>query len=218
MRLIIARCSVSYRGRGETELAEAVRLIMVKNDGSVSIHSDDRAFKPLNWMLPPALIDVTRNEDGSEDWLVSSRKETIAIHVTEVLSDVEHTLEESEPGLVRSWTEPHIQAWLASHVEMVFGEGWTLVRREYPTGAGPVDLLVRNEFGAAVAVEVKRTANMSAVDQVGRYVEALNLLEETRPCTGIVIALDVKPRARELAEARGVVWMEIPQHLFRETV
>lgn len=211
----MARCSVSYSGRGATELPEAVRLIMLKRDGSVCLHADDRAYKPLNWMLPPCSITVTPGESpGFETWVVAGRQERLEIRIREVLSDTQHDLEDSDPGLVRSWTERHIQAWLATHLEEVLGPGWTLQGREYQTGQGPVDLLVRDPRGVVVAVEVKRTATMNAVDQVGRYVSALTR-EFGKDVRGLVIALAVKPRAREVAEERGIDWLEIPATMYR---
>ena len=221
MRLVIARCSVVYEGRGATTLPDAVRLIMVKRDGSVSIHSDDRAYKPLNWMLPPTTISVTKRRSkkhpDAQVWTVASKHEILTIKIVEVLSDTETALEEADPGLVRSWTEPHLQAWIAGHLEEVFREpGWTLVGREYPTGAGPVDLLVRDPNGFPVAVEVKRTATMNAFDQVGRYVTALQADPAYVDVRGMVVALTVKPRARALAASRGVQWLEIPVSAYRD--
>lgn len=229
MRLVVARCSVVYEGRGSTVLPEAVRLIMIKRDGSLSVHSDDRAYRPLNWLLPPCTWEVLppqrkpgrrrRGEPAAHPtaahWILRSSSEQLDIHISEILSDTSHDLEEAEPGLIRSWTEPHLQAWIAGHVSEVFGEGWQFCAREVQTGAGPVDLVVRDPDGQTVAVEVKRTATMNAVDQVGRYVEALNGDPAWAPARGLVVALAVKPRARELAETRSVTWLEIPTHLYR---
>jgi len=194
---------------------------MLKKDGSISIHSDDRAFKPLNWMLPPCHIEILswgkkkKPSDSSAIWRVENRNEVLTITVHQIISDTTHHLAEAEPGLVRSWTEPHIQAWLAGHVSEFFGSGWSLIGREADTGAGPVDLLVKDEEGAVVAVEVKRTATMNAVDQVCRYVEALRGKYPESVVKGILVAMVVKPRARELSEARGIVWMEIAESNYR---
>jgi hypothetical protein len=221
MRIVIARCSVSYEGRGRTELPEAIRMIILKRDGSVSVHSDDRAYKPLNWMLPPCLVEIsiapnsTNKWDPIEIWTVRNKKESLEIQIYEIISDNTHLLEEADPGLIRSWTEKHLQAWIAEHVIEVFGQGWTLVGREHPTGAGPVDLLVRDPEGVPVAVEVKRTGQMGAVDQVCRYVEALQNYEGWEDTRGIVLALNIRPRALKLAQDRGIVAIEISAHLYR---
>lgn len=215
MRVLTVRCAISYTGRGQTELAEAVRLILVKRDGSVAVHSDD-GISPRNYMKAPCLISIVPLEDGTERWEVTSRKERLDIHILEVLSDSEHPLEEAEPGLVRSWTEAHLQAWIAGHVEEVFGQGWVFIAREFRLpGAGAVDLLVQHPDGTYVAVEVKRTAHLGAVDQVSRYVEAMRKQPEFATAAGMVVAPDVRPRARDLAAARGIGFLEIPLHLYR---
>lgn len=221
MRIVIARCSVSYEGRGRTELPKAIRMIILKRDGSVSIHSDDRAYKPLNWMLPPCLVEISIAPVGAskwdpiETWMVRNKKESLEIQIFEIISDNTHLLEEADPGLVRSWTEKHLQAWIAEHVVEVFGEGWSLIGREYQTGAGPVDLLVRDASGIPFAVEVKRTGHMGAIDQVCRYVESLRNYEGWENTRGVVLALNIRPRARRLAEDRGITAMEISAHLYR---
>lgn len=215
MRIVVARFSVSYRGRGETELPEAVRLILVRRDGTVSVHSDD-GLQPQNYMKGPNLLTVSEHADGTQTWVVAGKKESLTIRVSEVISDTREDLEEVDPGLERKWTEAHLQVWLAEHVEEAFGEGHTLVSREYPAGgAGFVDLLIRDPDGAPIAVEVKRTAFPRAVAQVRGYVEALADEPGMEGIRGLVIAIDVRPRARALAEARGVAWMEIPERLYR---
>ena len=218
MRLVLARCEVNYSGRGQTELPVAVRLLMLKRDGSVSVHSDDRAFKPLNWMLPPLLLTETIDSAGLTVWTFASKKETLTIVIHELISETSYELEESEPGLVRSWTENHIQGWIALHLEELFDEpGWLLHSREYQTGAGPVDILAISPRGEAVAIEVKRTAQMGAVDQASRYVEAMVEKNDWSKVLGMVVALDVRPRARELANSRGIKWLELPERIFRRS-
>ena len=221
MRVVVASCSVSYEGRGKTALEEAVRLLLVKRDGTVLVISDDSSSRPLNWLTTPIGFEIIPLETSLEApdhqrWIVSSKNETLTIDITQIFSDHQQNLEEAEPGLNRSWTEAHLQVWLAGHVEEVFGMGWQLVSRECPTGAGPVDLFLLDNMGLPVAVEVKRRATMNAIDQVGRYTEALRLEPEWAKTRGIVIALDVRPRARGLAESRGVEWIEISSEHYRK--
>jgi RecB family endonuclease NucS len=221
MRVIVASCSVTYEGRGKTTLDEAVRLLLVKRDGTVLVISDDSSSRPLNWLTTPIRFEIeplkkNKKNPDHQRWTVSSKSETLTIDIVQIFSDYQQNLEETEPGLNRSWTEPHLQAWLAGHVEEVFGSGWQLVSREYPTGAGPVDLFLLDARGRPVAVEVKRRATMNAIDQVGRYTESLKLEKEWSDVRGIVIALDVRPRARELAQSRGVEWIEISAEHYRK--
>ena len=151
MRLVIAKCQVDYAGRLAAHLPLATRLIMIKADGSVSIHADDRAYKPLNWMSPPCKL----SDSGDGIWTVTNPAgERLVITLDDVLHDSSHELGQ-DPGLVKDGVEAHLQQLLAEHVE-TFGEGWVLVRREYPTAIGPVDLLCRDGDGATVAIEVKR--------------------------------------------------------------
>lgn len=205
VRIIVAKCSVSYQGRGDTVLPAAVRMVMLKRDGSVSIHADDRAFKPLNWMLTPCEFSQHTSEEETLVWVFESKKDRLEIHLLEVYSDTEHELEPLEPGLSRKWTESDLQAWIAANPEEAFGEGWSVVGREFPTGAGPVDLLMRDPDGFPVAVEVKRVASMPAVDQVLRYVNALQDTEDFKDARPVIAAFDIRPRTVLLAEKRGVV-------------
>lgn len=206
MRILVAKCSVSYRGRGDTVLSAAVRMVMVKRDGSVSIHADDRAFKPLNWMLTPCeFSEYSDEEDEVQVWVFESKKDRLEIRLLEVYSDTEHELEPLEPGLSRKWTESDLQAWIAANPEEAFGEGWIVLGREFPTGAGPVDLFMRDPNGCHVAVEVKRVASMPAVDQVLRYVDALHDIEEFQDARPVIAAFDIRPRTVLLAEKRGVM-------------
>ena len=213
MRLVIAACSVSYEGRGKTTLDLGTRLVMLKKDGSVSVHSDDRAYKPLNWMLSPCDFVEDIDSNGHIRWTFTSKKDQLEIVFQEVFLDEEHDWGVVEPGLIREWTEPDLQAWIADNVPAVFGRGWRFLAREYATGAGPVDLLVQDPRGKHVAVEVKRTAHMPAVDQVLRYVAALDDKEDPEvrgPVRGIVVALEIKPTTAALAEKRGVTCIAIP--------
>ncbi|MDO5731062.1 endonuclease NucS [Corynebacterium sphenisci] len=209
MRLVIARCAVDYVGRLTAHLPLAPRLLLVKADGSVSVHADDRAYKPLNWMTPPCtlterpILDAEGEETGELLWVVENRKgEQLRITLAEVLLDHEEVLGE-DPGLVKDGVEDHLQQLLAEHFG-TFGEGWTLIRREFPTAIGPVDLLGRDAAGATVAVEVKRRGTIEGVEQLTRYLELLNRDELLAPVAGVFAAQEIKPQARTLAEDRGI--------------
>jgi hypothetical protein len=182
---------------------------MVKADGSISIHADDRAYKPLNWMNPPCRIV----EDDSQ-WMVTSPKgETLTITITEVHADVTHELG-VDPGLQKDGVEAHLQELLAAD-PTVLGDGMVLVRREYPTDIGPVDLLCRDSEGAAVAVEVKRSGEIDGVEQLARYLERLDLDGRLRPVRGIFAAQRIKPQARVLADSRGIACVELDYDAMR---
>lgn len=209
MRLVIARCSVDYIGRLEAHLPTADRLLMVKADGSVSIHADDRAYKPLNWMTPPCTLteSVISDEDGEDTgeqlWVVTNSKgEQLRITVEQIHHEKSFELGE-DPGLVKDGVEAHLQELLAEHIAEL-GEGYTLVRREYPTAIGPVDLLCRDAEGGTVAVEIKRRGGIDGVEQLTRYLELLNRDELLRPVQGVFAAQEIKPQARTLAEDRGI--------------
>ena len=195
---MIARCQVDYVGRLTAHLPMAQRLLLVKADGSVSVHSDDRAYKPLNWMSPPCwLID-----DG-DVWTVQNKAgEKLVITMDDVLHDSAHELG-AEPGLVKDGVEAHLQELLAEHITTL-GDGWSLVRREYPTAIGPVDILCRDESGATVAVEIKRRGEIDGVEQLTRYLELLNRDPLLCPVRGVYAAQLIKPQARTLAEDRGI--------------
>ena len=202
MRLVVATCSVDYAGKLSAHLPEATRLILIKNDGSVSIHADDRAYKPLNWMSPPCALVI---DDGDEHqrWVVTNKAgETLTITVLEVHHDSQHELG-VDPGLVKDGVEAHLQKLLAEHVETL-GAGWSLVRREFPTAIGPVDLLCRDSAGASVAVEIKRRGEIDGVEQLTRYLELLNRDPLLAPVSGVFAAQEIKPQARTLAEDRGI--------------
>jgi RecB family endonuclease NucS len=198
VRLVIARCQVDYAGRLTAHLPMATRLLLVKADGSVSIHSDDRAYKPLNWMSPPCWLT---EEPGT--WTVESRTgERLVITIDELLHDSSHDLG-AEPGLVKDGVEAHLQRLLAEHIATL-GAGWSLIRREYPTAIGPVDILCRDHTGATVAVEIKRRGELDGVEQLTRYLELLNRDPLLAPVHGVFAAQQIKPQARTLAEDRGI--------------
>jgi hypothetical protein len=208
VRLVIARCQVDYAGRLTAHLAMAPRLIVVKADGSVSIHSDDRAYKPLNWMSPPCGFVEEVDDADTLVWTVTGRDgDTLRITIAEVLHDSEHDLG-AEPGLRKDGVEAHLQQLLAEH-PAVLGSGLALVRREYPTAIGPVDLLCRDERGASVAVEVKRRAEIDGVEQLTRYLELLNRDPRLAPVRGILAAQQIKPQARVLATDRGIACVTV---------
>ena len=209
MRLVIARCSVDYVGRLEAHLPMADRLLMVKADGSVSIHADGRAYKPLNWMTPPCTLeeqeitDVDGQDVGVRMWIVENKKgEQLRITLEAVHSDYYYDLGE-DPGLVKDGVETHLQELLAEHITTL-GDGYTLIRREYPTAIGPVDILCRDSDGATVAVEIKRRGGIDGVEQLSRYLELLNRDELLKPVQGVFAAQEIKPQARTLAEDRGI--------------
>ena len=225
MRLVIARCSADYAGRLSAHLPLALRLLIVKADGSVLVHSDGGSYKPLNWMSPPCLL----NEEPGR-WVVTGKSgEALTIDIEEILSDTSFDLG-VDPGLRKDGVESHLQELLAAQVHLL-DEGWRLVRREYPTAIGPVDLMCRDSAGASAAieikhrgeidgadlheatvapkprhwaVEVKRRANMDAVEQLCRYVELLNRDPLLRPVGGVLAAQTITPQARTLAEDRGM--------------
>ncbi|MGW0516303.1 endonuclease NucS [Crossiella sp. NPDC003009] len=198
MRLVIARCQVNYVGRLTAHLPMANRLLLIKADGSVSIHSDDRAYKPLNWMSPPCWLI---QDPGV--WTVQNKAgEKLVITLEEVMHDSAHELG-PEPGLVKDGVEAHLQELLAEHI-VTLGEGYTLVRREYPTAIGPVDIMARDAAGAAVAVEIKRRGEIDGVEQLTRYLELLNRDPLLSPVKGVFAAQIIKPQARTLAEDRGI--------------
>jgi RecB family endonuclease NucS len=196
--LVIARCSVDYVGRLSAHLPPATRLVMVKADGSVSIHADDRAYKPLNWMSPPC-----RLEEAPGVWRVVNRAgEELRINLEEVFQDTSYALG-PDPGLRKDGVEAHLQELLAANPE-VLGDGFTLVRREFPTAIGPVDLMCRDVRNASVAVEVKRRGEIDGVEQLTRYLELLNRDPLLAPVSGVFAAQEIKPQARVLAEDRGI--------------
>jgi RecB family endonuclease NucS len=209
MRLVIARCSVDYAGRLTAHLPMAIRLLMVKADGCVSIHADGGAYKPLNWMSPPCRV-----VEDDKQWIVTNPKgETLTITIDEVMSDTSHDLG-VDPGLQKDGVEAHLQELLAANCDAI-ELGLRLVRREFPTDIGPVDLLCRDGSGVAVAVEVKRRGEIDGVEQLARYLERLDRDPMLRPVRGVFVAQVVKPQARVLAESRGIGWIEVDYDALR---
>lgn len=203
MRLVIARCTVDYDGRLTAHLPEATRLLMVKADGCVAIHADGGAYKPLNWMTAP---NTLLEEEGA--WIVRNPKgETLTITLHEVISDTEYPLGD-DPGLQKDGVEAHLQELLAADPTFM-ADDLRLVRREYPTAVGPVDLLCRDADGAAVAIEVKRRGEIDGVEQLTRYLDFLNRDPMLRPVRGMFVAQEVRPQARVLADDRDIEWLEV---------
>jgi endonuclease len=212
VRLIIARCEVRYTGRLEALLPEALRLIMIKSDGSVMVHADTGGFKPQNWMVPPTVIEedddsiVVRKRAGASE-------DRLDIKITEVLSDVTHDMGEAA-ALEKDGVEAHLQELLADQPHWC-GEGFRLVRREWPTDIGPVDLMCRDYEDEWIAVEIKRVGTIDAVEQLSRYLERIRIDPALGSCRGVLAAQVVKPQARVLAEARGIDWVEVDLAVLR---
>jgi RecB family endonuclease NucS len=207
MRLVIARCSVDYAGRLSSTLASATRLLIVKADGAVLVHSDAGGYKPLNWMTAPCLLI---EEEGV--WRVSNKAgETMTIRIEEVFADTRHDLG-VDPGLVKDGVERDLQLLLADQCH-VLGDGWTLVSREYPTDIGPVDLLCRDHEGAYVAVEIKRRGEIDGVEQLKRYLERLE--RSLGPVAGVLAAQEFKPQAKVLAADRGIRCVQLDYDALR---
>ena len=198
MRLVIARCSVDYAGKLSAHLPLATRLLIVKADSSVLVHSDGGSYKPLNWMSPPCSL---RESEGR--WIVTGKSgETLTVNLEEIISDTAYHLGD-DPGLVKDGVESHLQELLAAQLH-VLGDGWRLVRREYPTPIGPVDLMCRDGAGVSVAVEIKRRGEIDGVEQLTRYLELLNRDPLLAPVHGVFAAQEIKQQARTLATDRGI--------------
>ena len=212
MRLIVARCEVTYTGRLTARLPEALRLLMIKSDGSVMVHADTGGYKPQNWMTPPTVVEegagriVVRKRTGSTE-------DRLDIRIVEVLSDVTHDMGDAEP-LEKDGVERDLQEALAG-APAHCGEGFRLVRREWPTDIGPVDLMCRDAEDAWVAVEIKRIGTIDAVEQLTRYLERIRRDPAMASCRGVLAAQAVKPQARVLAEARGIAWVEVDLGVLR---
>jgi RecB family endonuclease NucS len=208
VRLVVATCQVDYSGRLTAHLPMATRVLMIKADGSVLVHSDGGSYKPLNWMSPPCTLREGTADDGRPEWTVTSRNtskgpdDTLRILIDEIHHDTSHELG-SDPGLQKDGVEKHLQALLAEHPGTL-GDGLTLVRREYMTAIGPVDLLCRDADGGSVAVEIKRRGEIDGVEQLTRYLELMNRDPALRPVRGIFAAQEIKPQARVLATDRGI--------------
>ena len=204
MRLIVARCEVVYTGRLNARLPEALRLLMIKSDGSVLVHADTGGYKPQNWMTPPTVIEEERDrivvrKRGGDDQL--------DIRVVDVLSDVTHDMGEAA-ALEKDGVEAHLQELLGERPEWC-GEGFRLVRREWPTDIGPVDLMCRDADDGWVAVEIKRIGTIDAVEQLSRYLERIRVDRSRADCRGVLAAEQIKPQARVLADARGIECVEV---------
>ncbi|QOQ39235.1 endonuclease NucS [Trueperella pecoris] len=210
MRIVIATCSVEYSGRLDAYLEPAKRVLMLKSDGSVLVHADGGSYKPLNWMSPPCTMKVIEPSEEEaelgivENWRVDHQKmdDALIIHIHEIHDDVCADLGD-EPGLRKDGVEEHLQRLLAEQTE-ILGAGTRLVRREFPTAIGPVDLLVMDAHGAHIAVEVKRRGGVDGVEQLTRYLNLLERDSTLRPIRGIFAAQEIKPQARVLAEDRGI--------------
>ncbi|MEV0697149.1 endonuclease NucS [Saccharopolyspora sp. NPDC050389] len=198
MRLVIARCQVDYVGRLTAHLPMAERLLLVKADGSVLVHSDGGSYKPLNWMSPPCWLI-----EEPDRWIVENKAgEKLVIAIDEVVHDFKYELG-VDPGLVKDGVEAHLQKLLAEHIATL-GDGYSLIRREYPTAIGPVDILCRDDAGVTVAVEIKRRGEIDGVEQLTRYLELLNRDPLLKPVKGIFAAQQIRPQAKTLAEDRGI--------------
>lgn len=210
MRLVIARCSVDYAGRLSAHLPLATRLLIHKSDGSLLVHADALSYKPLNWMSPPCTLVIDEPDDDQREagvvelWRVTHAKtaDLLVVSIHEVLHDSAHELG-VDPGLQKDGVEAHLQKLLAEHIELL-GEGYSLVRREYMTAIGPVDILARDASGASVAVEIKRRGGIDGVEQLTRYLELMNRDPLLAPVAGVFAAQEITPQARTLAEDRGI--------------
>ncbi|MEO8888054.1 MAG: endonuclease NucS [Jatrophihabitantaceae bacterium] len=203
MRLVIARCRVDYVGRLTAHLPLATRLLLVKADGSLLVHSDGGSYKPLNWMSPPCTIVENMSDRGDGTWTVTNKAgEQLIVAIESIEHDSTHELG-VDPGLVKDGVEAHLQKLLAEHIHTL-GEGYRLVRREFPTPIGPVDIMARDRTGVAVAVEIKRRGEIDGVEQLSRYLSLLNRDPLLAPVQGVFAAQEIKPQARTLAEDRGI--------------
>ncbi|HWD64909.1 MAG TPA: endonuclease NucS [Solirubrobacteraceae bacterium] len=215
MRLIVARCEVRYSGRLNALLPEALRLVMIKADGSVLVHADAGGYKPLNWMTPPTVIEesegqmIVRKRAGSSE-------DRLQIDIQEVLSDVSHDMgsPDEHAGLAKDGVEAHLQELLADQPHWC-GEGLRLVRREWPTDIGPVDLMCRDGDERWVAVEIKRVAGIDAVEQLTRYLERIRQESAYADTRGVLAAQVIKPQARVLAESRQIGCVEVDLAVLR---
>ncbi len=218
MRLVVARCTVDYQGRLSAHLPEAMRVVMVKADGSVLVHADGGSYKPLNWMSPPCRLTESQPTNTDSDvitWTVENNAgERLTITLHEIVHDSNHELG-VDPGLVKDGVEAHLQKLLAEHAQSF---GWTLVRREYPTAIGPVDLLCRDADGTNVAVEVKRRGEIDGVEQLTRYLDLLNRDPLLAPVNGVLAAQEIKPQARTLAQDRGIACLVVDYEELKGTV
>jgi endonuclease len=213
VRLIVARCEVVYSGRLSARLPEALRLIMVKSDGAVLVHADAGGYKPLNWMTPPTIVEES---PGAMVVRKARGEDRLDIRLLEVLSDVTHDMgaPDEAAALEKDGVEAHIQELLAAAPQWC-GEGFRLVRREWPTDVGPVDLMCRDPDDGWIAVEIKRIGTIEAVEQLTRYLERIRLDPALSDCRGVLAAQLIKPQARVLAESRDIAWVEVDLEVLR---
>jgi hypothetical protein len=210
VRLVVARCSVDYAGRLSSHLPLGTRLLVLKSDGSVLVHADTLSYKPLNWMSPPCVTSVLQPDRDQQDtgvteiWKVAQAKtaDLLVISIHEILHDSTHELG-TDPGLQKDGVEADLQRLLAEQIGLL-GDGYRLVRREYMTAIGPVDILATDPIGGSVAVEIKRRGDIDGVEQLTRYLELMNRDPLLQPVRGVFAAQEIKPQARTLAEDRGI--------------
>ena len=210
MRVVIATCSVDYAGRLNAHLPLATRLLIEKNDGSLLIHSDGGSYKPLNWMSPPCVIDSIEPDEPAKEagvtelWRVTHQKtaDTLVVSIHEIHSDIHHDLGE-DPGLIKEGVESELQRLVAGQLGSI-GDGLSLIRREYPTAIGPIDVLARSDDGQTVAIEIKRRGEIDGVEQLTRYRELLDRDPHLRPVRAVFAAQEITPQARTLATDRGI--------------
>jgi RecB family endonuclease NucS len=213
MRILISDCSAVYQGRLAAELPRATRVLMFKADGSVLIHSDGGSYKPLNWMSPPCSVAVTTLGELTEFKVVNKAGEILTITVHEIHADYEHQLG-VDPGLIKDGVESHLQKLLAENLDSL-AQGLTLIRREYPTAIGPVDILCKAASGGSVAIEIKRRGEIDGVEQLTRYLDLLNRDPLLAPVTGIYAAQEIKPQAKTLAQDRGITCVSVDYELLK---
>jgi RecB family endonuclease NucS len=219
VRIVVARCQVDYAGRLSAHLPMATRVLMIKADGSVLVHSDGGSYKPLNWMSPPCTLREGTTDEGQVEWTVTSRaggkgpEDTLRILLEEIHHDTQHELG-IDPGLQKDGVEKHLQELLAEH-PATLSPGLSLVRREFPTAIGPVDLMCRDANGESVAVEIKRRGDIDGVEQLTRYLELLNRDPLLRPVRGIFAAQEIRPQAKVLAGDRGIMCATVDYNALR---
>ena len=210
MRLVIADCSVDYAGRLSAHLPKARRLLMLKGDGSILIHSETGSYKPLNWMNPPCNFSIHKPEKEQLDngvsqiWRVSQLKtaDILWVQIYEIHVDINHELGK-DPGLIKDGVEAHLQELMSAQIDLI-GADSKIIKREYITPIGPVDILAKDSSGQVVAIEIKRRGEIDGVEQLTRYLELLNRDSALSPVRGIFAAQEIKPQARTLAEGRGI--------------
>ena len=223
MRLVIAECSADYAGRLTAHLPRARRLLMLKGDGSILIHSETGSYKPLNWMNPPVNFTTHEPDDVqvaagvTQIWRVGQQKtaDILWIQIYEIVAEIDHELGK-DPGLIKDGVEAHLQALLAEQIELI-GAGAKLIRREYPTQIGPVDILAKGSNGESVAIEIKRRGEIDGVEQLTRYLELLNRDASIAPVRGIFAAQEIKPQAKTLAADRGIECLVLDYELMRDS-